>query len=370
MESKNYKHYITGLKGFACVLIMVGHYLGLYKYAQQFSSRLSLLDTFMGSQLSFLLSEGYWLYLFFVVSGYLIAKSNVKKIGDVVYKTITRFLRLAFPIFFAYAIIYLIYILVGFHNAETSSLFRCDWYQSYYSGSYSVMDVLHGPTDVLIRGIRALNAPYWVLKDMFIASILIYILKYFYNILGEKNDAVRIWVMTLITFTSSFASTKIAACLMGMLVCVYEDRAEVYKKPYFAFWVMAVAMVLYILPKNLVASFFFASLIIFIPKVKCIDRVFSSKPFQFLGKISWGVYSFHWPLICSIGGMLMIYLQPKVGLLKSYFIACVLTSIGTLIISIIFYFTFERFSAFLLSRIDMLLRRFMCSDRRKQRIEG
>lgn len=369
MESKSYKSYITGLKGFACILIMIGHYLGLYKYAEQFSPRVPLIDTVLDSCLSFLLDEGYWLYLFFVVSGYLIAKCNVKKIGDVVYKTISRFLRFVFPIFFSYVIIYLIYLLIGFHTAETSSLFRCDWYQCFYSENYSVKDVLHGPIDVLILGRSTLNSPYWVLRDMFLASILIYILKYCYFIFGEKNDAICFSALTIITFASSFISTVIATCLMGMLVSVYEGRDKVYKKPYFAFWTMAVTMALYILPKSLVSAFFFISLIIFIPKVKHIDSIFSSKSFQFLGKISWGVYSFHWPLICSFGGKLIIYLQPKVGILKSYFITCVLACISTLIISVIFYFTFERLSSCLLSRIDMYLSHLMCSDRRKQETE-
>ena len=29
----NYKSYITGLKGFACVMVMIGHFLGAFAYA-------------------------------------------------------------------------------------------------------------------------------------------------------------------------------------------------------------------------------------------------------------------------------------------------------------------------------------------------
>ena len=109
-RKKGYQNHITGLKGAACVLIMLGHFLGLYKYAQQFEPRFRLIDFILDSRFSFFLNEGYWLYLFFVISGYLIAKSEIKSIKDVIYKIINRFFRFAFPIFFAYLVIFTIYL--------------------------------------------------------------------------------------------------------------------------------------------------------------------------------------------------------------------------------------------------------------------
>lgn len=53
MESKKYYSYITGLKGIACIFIMIGHFLGLYKYSQQFLPSIPLLDTILNSRVSF-----------------------------------------------------------------------------------------------------------------------------------------------------------------------------------------------------------------------------------------------------------------------------------------------------------------------------
>ena len=76
-EEQTYYYYLNGLKGIACLLIMMGHYLGLYKYAQSFTPSIRIIDIINNSLLSFLIDEGYWLYMFFVVSGYLVSKSKI-----------------------------------------------------------------------------------------------------------------------------------------------------------------------------------------------------------------------------------------------------------------------------------------------------
>jgi peptidoglycan/LPS O-acetylase OafA/YrhL len=169
--------YLNGLKGFACLFVMIGHYLGIYKYAQSFNPPIHIIDYLKGSPFSFLIDEGYWLYLFFVVSGYLVAKSKITSIADLISKSISRFLRLAMPILFSYFVIYLIYVTVGFHTAATNYLFQCQWYQGYYTGTYTIKDVLLGPIYVLLLGKSLLNGPYWVLRMMFISSLIIYFLK-------------------------------------------------------------------------------------------------------------------------------------------------------------------------------------------------
>lgn len=357
MESKKYYSYITGLKGIACIFIMIGHFLGIYKYSQQFLPGIPLLDTIFNSRVSFLLNEGYWLYLFFFLSGYLVSKSQVKTVADVVTKSVSRFFRLAFPVLFSYLLIYLIYCLFGFHNGQTASLFRCDWFQSYYAEQYSIMHVLRSPIDVLFYGNPILNGPYWVLRDMLIASILIYILKYFYLLLSKKNEAISYSVLVIATFATETVSPIITACLIGMLISICEDVEGILSKPYFSFWAIIIAMSQYYFTDTFVFNVFFVLLILFIPKVRLFDRILSSKPVVFLGNISWGIYSFHWPLICSIGALLIINLQPQTGLLNAFLLACISVAFITLVISVVFYHTFERLSSYLSTTIAACLKK-------------
>lgn len=355
MLTRKYYHHIAGLKGISCIFIMIGHFIQIYKNAQSFQLSSPMFDAILSSKFSFLISAEYWLYLFIIISGYLVAKSKINTIKDVVIKSITRFFRFALPILFAYLVIYLIYILLGFHNCETINLFKCDWYQSYYLDQYSIKDVLIGPINVLFLGDCVLNAPYWVLRLMFFTSILIYILKYLYMRFSKKNENICFTLMVIITILSTFVSPVITTCLLGMLISICEDT-ELVKKSYFVFWFLVITMLLYVASPIYISSIFFGSLIIFAPKVKLINDFLSSKFIGFLEKISWGVYSFHWALMCSAGAIFIIALQSKLSLFTSYILACILVVFITLIVSIIYNYTFERLSSFLLSKIDICVK--------------
>lgn len=359
MGSKKYYSYITGLKGLSCVFIMIGHFLGVYSYSQYFMPRISFLDTILNSKIGFFLYEGYWLYLFFFISGYLLSKTQVKTITDVITKSITRFFRLAFPILFSYLVIYLIYRLIGFYNGQTAYLFQCDWFQIFYSDQYSIMDVLRGPIDVLFLRETALNGPFWVLREMLMGSIMIYILKYIYFILSKKNEVISFSVLVIITFAFAIVSPIITGCLVGMLIDICENIEGILDKQYFWFWIIMIALLQYIFNGTYVFNIIWVLAIVCVPKVKCFDAIFSSKPVEFLGKISWGIYSFHWPVICSFGAICIIKLQSQIGLTKSYVIACILSVLITMIVSVVYYFTFERLSSRLYKTIDTYLRRIV-----------
>lgn len=354
------KHYITGLKGISCIFIMLGHFVGLYKYAERFLPRIPLLDSVLNSRFSFAINEAFWLYLFFYLSGYLVARSKVNTIKDVVLKSINRFFRLAFPVLFSYLVIYLIYIFAGFHNGETASLFKCGWFQGYYAEQYTWMHVLRSPIDVLIHGNCALNGPYWVLKDMFFASLIIYVLKYIYHILSVRYAAIALAILVAATFAFIPVSNIIFACLLGMLISVYEDTEAVCKKPGIAVTgILLVSLMQYIVTENFVFNIFFVILMIITPRVPSLDGALSKKPFRFLGDISWGIYSFHWPLMCSVGAMLIIALQPETGLTASYLIACAAVSIVTIVLAAIFSFTLEKLAAFMTAKLDSGLKRIV-----------
>jgi peptidoglycan/LPS O-acetylase OafA/YrhL len=337
----------------ASLFVMIGHYLGIYKYAQAFTPpEIYWLDDITNSRFSFVISEGWWLYLFFVVSGYLVAKSRIRTVQDIIIKIISRFLRLAFPILFSYLIIYILYICVGFHTTETSALFQCTWFQSYYLGNYSIMDVLKGAYNVLILNDSELNPPYWCLKDMMRSSILIYVLRYLYEKLSKYQD-IAFSVLVIITFYSVRVSSVITACLIGMLVSLYEERNI--KVSYFAFWAMVIILALNDLPDLIVSSLFFASIIVFVPRINWIESILSSKPVVCLGKINWGIYSFHWPIICSIGALSIIKLNTVYGMINAYALTFWVVLLLTIISAVAFYYSFEKLASFLVGKITFII---------------
>lgn len=354
-DKQAYYYHLNGLKGFSCLLVMIGHYIGIYRYAQSFEATIKVIDILKKSDFSFLITAGYWLYLFFVVSGYLVAKSKITDLKALLIKSINRFLRLAFPILFSYFIIYLIYLAFGFHTGDTKALFQCRWFQQYYTDTYSFMDVLLSPYEVILREITRLNRPYWVLRMMFISSLLIYLLKYLYfKLKAAEHESLALSVLMIITISSSAISPIITACLAGMLVSFYE-KSGITAKPCYAFWFLVVAMSIYFWPNNLKSVIFFAALIVFIPRIQFLNTIFSSKLFQFFGSISWGIYSFHWPIICSLGALSMIRIAGRIGLKAAYAVTFPFVFILTILLSVCFYYTLERLAAFLTKKINGLL---------------
>ncbi len=354
-ETRIYFNHLTGLKGLAAFLIMFGHFLGIYKYAGSFFPHIRFLDLIKASPFSFLIDELYWLYLFFVVSGYLVSKSNITNIKDVITKSVSRFFRLAIPIFFSYIIIYTIYISIGFHTSETKYLFECAWFQNFYNSSYSIKDVLLSPINVLLLQKVTLNNPYWVLRTMFFSSLLIYFLKFIYKLLkGEEHKSLSFSILCVIMIMSLFVSTVITASLLGLLISLYEN-SDIHKQPCFAFWFILLAMSVYCLPSTMKSTFFFGVLLIFIPKLKPLERILSSTPFLYVGKISWGIYSFHWPIICSIGALSLINLSENIGLLNAYLVSFIIVLLSTIILSTCFYYTLERFAGYLTKKLSNLV---------------
>lgn len=248
--------------------------------------------------------------------------------------------------------------MVGFHNSETAALFQNSWYQAAFGMEYGfVKDILPGPYDVLILGRVVMNSPYWMMKELFVSSLVIYFLKYCFQRFSSKIAAgVSFTILILLTLFSYPVSSIVSACLMGMMISLYESGVDT---AYLAFWIMAILMAVYVLPKPFLSTLFFGSLIIFVPKVPWLDAVFSSKPFQLLSSISWEIYSFHWPLICSVGALAIIKFSGWFGLIPAYTFSFVIVLALTVFLSAAYSCSFGRLSSCLTRETNLLVRKIV-----------
>ena len=367
--NSTYKGYITGLKGFACVMVMVGHFLGVFVYAEKIPIDIHYFLAIRNSRIGFLLDESYWLYLFFIVSGYLLAFSKIEKLYQLFAKWIQRFFRLGLPILFAYSICYIIYLTIGFHNGETSVFFDNGWYQKAYAGDYSLLTVFRSPIDVLILGKSSLNSPYWVLREMFVASLIIYAADYILNKFSQRPIGRLLTVIgTLfiaLLFNHLLDSNIIVFCVLGAILCWCEKDIHILlEKQWFYFGILIIALAISVLDKSYMKQLFFLALIICVPKIGILNNVFSSKLFEFIGNISFGIYSFHWPLYCSVGGLVIVCLAAQTGLLISIILAMVISFILTIILSWLYHISCEKLSGFITKQIYTILCRPFSENRK------
>ena len=75
------------------------------------------------------------------------------------------------------------------------------------------------------------------------------------------------------------------------------------------------------------------------------NRILSVKPLRFLGKISYGFYIFHWPIFVMTNGYFFSLVQSETGLniTLSRLLAAILSTGLALILSVISYYSFERY---------------------------
>lgn len=336
-------------------MVMVGHFLSIFKYAESFPESLGFLDRVFDSKVGFFLSESFWLYLFFIVSDYLVSKVSIKRIRDIIFKSLIRFLRFAIPILFAYFIIYIIFLTIGFHAGETAALFQNEWYQTYLNDQYSLKDVLLSPIEVLILVKTKLNGPYWVLREMLLSSVAVYFIGFFKHKFPKAEKWLALACLLFVYFGFKLSGI-VSACIMGMLICWYEDRLEqLLSSRSFAVSIVILTCMLYFLPRTQISYLFFLALVLFIPKTKIINSVFSSRLFDFLGKISFGVYSFHWPIYCSIGALIMIGIGNSGNIASGVFCAMGVCILITLIVSFVYHVTFEQLSVLFFNKIKSAL---------------
>ena len=335
------KPYISSLKGIACLFVALGHFLGTIKYASVIPVNTDFFLWLERCRIGFILDESFWLYLFFIVSGYLVANSKVTTISHFFVRAIIRFLRLAIPIFVACSIIFVFNRFMPYYNAQTSVFFENAWLQNAYSTDFSVGNLLLSPIDVLFLKRTIFNSPYWVLRSMMCASFLIYILTYIK--LKDKSQKI-FWILSvLLSLSLLFFDRIIFVCIMGAFICYYEAPLQkLFKFKMILIGSGLVSIALCFLHGTVGAIAVFSWMIIAIPKLLRVKDFLEKKVFSFVGKVSFGIYSFHWPIFCSCGALIIIKLWNILGGGYAIFISIILSAIATILISIFFYYIVEK----------------------------
>ena len=147
---------------------------------------------------------------------------------------------------------------------------------------------------------------------MMCASFLVYFLTY---VKTKNSSKIVFWILSLLLSAGSLYFDRIIfACIVGAFVCYYEESLQkLFKSKAVLIVSGLLSLALCFAHSTAGAITVFSWLIIAMPGFMRVKSFLETKLFGFFGEISFGIYSFHWPLFCSCGAWIMIMLWDKLG---------------------------------------------------------
>ena len=281
------------------------------------------------SPLSFTYSGTAAVYVFFVLSGFILTHAFMKSgnlAGSLPNIATKRYFRLAIPAtiscIFAYSALYF------FHPITTT---LSPWINSYTAHNTTLLDAIYsGAIGSFFSQPAKVNPVLWTMKIELIGSFL----TYFLCVITFK--ATRKWLVLFLFSLAFFASQlpqnekygyisfvlgiwiytcdfKIGGFLSATLIALgiyfggvhYGSYSYIYAIYYARFFVNGEESNAYIL-FNFISGFLICLVIL---KNDFLANFFSKKPFTFMGKVSFSVYLFHLPIIYVIGLSIFNYLD-------------------------------------------------------------
>lgn len=341
--------YLDGMKGLACLFILLGHFTGIYKYAENASQIDSwFVRILTEGPVSIFTAESFWLYLFFVISGYLLIISTPRKIRDFLVKCTKRILRLAIPIWGTAIFIFVIQNTIGFYNHSVQAIVQNTWLTHLYGSHLTVLDILKEPFFLLILGTSKFNSLFWCLRDMLISSFLIYGVGWICK--SKKTETIAVCVLTVLAAITG--RSIIMACLCGSCARLLREKAEIQnKKNIMVLAGLLLPLVAFWSGNPVFTSIAFASFLIAVPQVERMKSIFECKLVKRLGAVSFGIYALHWPIINSIGLRIIVMSTNKMRADMMMIASLLCCSLITLVLATIFKITVEKLTEGLCKRI-------------------
>lgn len=381
--------WLNGLRGIAALQVVLLHFFAYFypafagtgtngRYAEAGVS-------FYQSPFFFLLDGYTAVHLFFIMSGFVLAKAFENDQRSFSGKIAKRSIRLALPAAMATFLSYSLFAAAPTLSQLTYQITQSNWQNDIF---HLKLDPVRMAKEILIsnvffgyQGISILkttpiadllqplttsgNAPTWTLHIEFWGSMLLLALSSAKNSLPKKYYTIIIFTLILTAGTSFYI-----LFLAGFLS--YQFRNQLSEKKYFGVTLIAVGILFsYLIPKESLEILFkissktpflhsenptelirtlSASLIFWgILQSGQAKRALELKIFRWLGKISFSLYLVHFSLLFTLGAFVMLSSSPFIGYLPS----SIVTFFIFATVSILFASAFERWidrPAILLSR--------------------
>lgn len=370
--------YLDGVKGLAAFMIMFGHICGVYKYSSQLSLIGGASAHILKNYIPFeFLHETNWLCVFLVISGFVAAFKEFDNVKQIIKAVVLRFARLYLLMMFAGVIIYTIYLAVGFHDDSLLKFFDSSFLSNRYNYQLVFADIFIQPRFSLVCNSYKLSDPYWMIYSLFYGAVGIYIYKYLSkNVI--KTAAGRALCFAVITFAGWLVMDFLFLGVMLGLVLnilitekpVVSDTANVvfnimaagsalalcgFHDAAYYFIMRFIPLPAFLAPNSNYKCIYVFFLLYAWSKMPKVQKFFENKIFLSLYRLSFGIYSLHWPVMCSVGSLVMLYMLGRYSFGVSLFAFGIAVMVSTLVLSVAYHFTGEKAAAILTDKLKKLL---------------
>lgn len=339
---------LEALRGLAAFIVVAWHFLWAFDPA-----RIGIVDGFdpssalLGS-VSFASIDGpAAVTLFFVLSGFVLPLGFFRsgRTELVVRATAKRWLRLVCLVMLAVLLSWALFRCGLYRHREAAQLSQSTWLGT-FGGSHPRASftpslpgaLLEGSLFAFLREPDMYDPVLWTMHHEFIGSFVTFFLA---MILWRARPAAAAWLLATAAIAVHFTDPYLFAFVAGTGLAWLMSRCDLHLSPSMAVACIAIGIFLfgYLEPRGSYAMFaalqdanparfdriaiHTASGVMIIIGLIGNDRLgrsLATPPFRLLGRLSFPVYLFHFPLLCSLACGLFVLLRPVVSLQVTLFL--------------------------------------------------
>lgn len=330
----DYLPYVSGLKGLGALIVLIHHFF--YCFYPLFipeGMQSAPIEHVPGANL--LVNGNFAVCLFLMLSGFLMARNADRFEGADAYgdAVVRRYLRLMIPLAVAATLSYLLYAVGAYRIHAVSDVLGNELTANYFSEIHFYhlfVSYVWAPF-----GYHVLVGPFWMMEYIFLGGLLVMAV----TLTIRRQRPLFQWLTILFVIVVALYLEAYYACVLaGMLFF------KLGKQPLSLPLAVRIPMVLILMAaacwlaadqedvmnydkyKNVAAAFLF---VFAVSMSRFLTGLLGSRPMDALGKLSLGVFIFHWPVICSLSCWLYLEqpIQDRNLLLASIFIVTLAVSL-------------------------------------------
>ncbi|MBQ4529127.1 MAG: acyltransferase [Lachnospiraceae bacterium] len=327
--------YIEGFKGFACLCVLLAHFIGAFcnVWLTCLPERIhngSWFESWIGTTPFNLFYNGnFGVRVFFITSGFVLSYAFFKN-GDETYLkkgALKRYFRLVLPVATVNIAMFLL-MKTGllFHQDAAMISKSYDWLVVFNDFEPSLFGMLK---EAFVGNFFTYSSEYvgplWTMTYEMLGSLLVFA---FLALFGKE----KIRYIVYIVFLTLFQESNYSQFLVGVAICdIMQNQQGFLEKYRSKKWAVALTFLVGLLfssyPSGVdpsitiyrwfnlnqwmdtvtVYHFIGATLLFFaILNSNLLQKFFELKPFAFLGKYSFGLYLVHWPVMLSLSSYIIV----------------------------------------------------------------